>query len=456
MAVNAGARLDRLPVSSFHRRIFGLIGGGMFFDGFSIYLSAVVLGAMVKTGFSSLAQNAKFVSTTFMGMMLGSFVVGFIGDRFGRRFTYQSNLAIFGFGSLAAALAPTMGILILIQFIIGYGIGAENVVGYSTMAEFAPPATRGRWLGTMTVFLVTGLPVSALVGTLLIPRFTWRAMFVLGGLGALGVWYMRKSLPESPRWLESAGRSGEAEALLAAIEGEVAREHGELPPPAAAAAPKHSRALSSLVSGAILPRMIVGSFSLIVVNSLLYGFVTWLPTFFVQEGLSIARSFGYSMVMSLGAPVGAAIGAFTADAWGRKPTIVGGALGTIAVGSVFPFITNPALLMGAGFLLMIPIYMLVALLFAVYIPELFPTEVRLRAAGICNTFGRGAIIFTPFIVVALFRTHGVGGVLAFMIGLLAVEIAIVLALGVEPRKRRLEEIESEAGVAPVPAEARNR
>jgi putative MFS transporter len=107
-----------------------------------------------------------------------------------------------------------------------------------------------------------------------------------------------------------------------------------------------------------------------------------------------------------------------------------------------------------GFSLIVPIYVLVALLFAIYIPELFPTEVRLRASGICNTFGRGAIIFMPFVVVALFRSHGVGGVLAFMIALLVLQIVVVLTLGVEPKKRRLEEIESETA-APLPAEVRN-
>jgi putative MFS transporter len=128
---------------------------------------------------------------------------------------------------------------------------------------------------------------------------------------------------------------------------------------------------------------------------------------------------------------------------------------TILIGSFYPFIKNPAILMAVGFLLIIPIYILVALLFAIYIPELFPTEVRLRASGICNTFGRGAIIFTSFIVVALFKSHGVGGVLVFMSGLLIVEIVVVHTLGVEPKKRRLEEIESEATVTPFPAEVRN-
>lgn len=432
-----------------------LIGAGMFFDGFDIYLAGIVLGATVKSGFSTLAQNGYFVSVTFVGMMLGSFVTGFLGDRFGRRFTYQSNLAIFGFASIAAAFSPSMTVLILIQAVIGFGLGAENVVGYSTLTEFVPPQSRGKWLGFMTVFVVTGLPVAALLGRLIIPALGWRALFVLGGVGALVVWYLRKKLPESPRWLESVGRTEDAEVLLSTIEQEVARQRGTLPAPVFAPTAKYSRDLSSLLGPAILPRMILGSVSLVVVNSLLYGFVTWLPTFFVQQGLSIVKSFNYSLIMALGAPVGSAIGALTADSWGRKPTIVGASLLTILIGSFYPFITHAVTLMVVGVLLIIPIYVLVALLFAIYIPELFPTEVRLRASGICNTFGRGAIIFTPFIVVALFKSHGVGGVLVFMIGLLVVEILVVLALGVEPKKRRLEDIESEPAANPFPAEARN-
>jgi len=427
-----------------------LIGAGMFFDGFDIYVVATVLGATLKSGFSTMSQNAQFVSATFLGMMLGSFLTGFLGDKYGRRFTYQANLAIFGLASVAAAFAPTMGVLILLRFIIGVGLGAENVVGYSTLTEFIPPQARGKWLGGMSVFVVSGLPAAGIVGTLIIPRFGWRAMFMLGGLGALVVWYLRKALPESPRWLESVGRSEEANAILQAIEREFSGG-APLPPPASAAPLAHSRSLSSLLNSVHFPRMIVGCTTLIVINTLIYGFVTWLPTFFVQEGLSIANSFRYALVMSFGAPIGSAIGAFTADSWGRKPTIIGASLFTILVGSIYPFIRNPVILMITGFLLTVPIYVLVALLFAIYIPELFPTEVRLRASGICNTFGRGATIVTPFVVVALFKAYGVGGVLSLMIGLLFIQICVVLLFGIEPKKRRLEELESEATASPYPA-----
>jgi MFS transporter, putative metabolite:H+ symporter len=448
---NAGARLDRLPISSFHRRIMWLIGVGMFFDGFDIYVAATVLGATLRSGFSTIRQNAEFVSVTFLGMMVGSLLTGFLGDRYGRRFTYQANLAIFGIASIMAAFAPSMTALILLRFVMGAGLGAENVVGYATMTEFVPPQARGKWLGLISVFVVAGLPVTALLGTLIIPRFGWRIMFVLGGLGALVVWHLRKALPESPRWLESIGRTAEADRILQAIEQEVSLHHGPLKQPISSPPSTQSRGLSALLTPVLLPRMIVGATTLIAINTLIFGFITWLPTFFVQAGRSIASSLGYSLVMSLGAPLGSAIGAATADSWGRKPTILGASVLTIVIGSMYPFVSNPGMLMTVGFLLTIPIYVLVTLLFAIYIPELFPTELRMRASGICNTFGRGATILTPFIVVALFRSHGVGGVLVFMIALLIVQIVVVLIFGVEPKKRRLEEIEAEAAGAPQPA-----
>lgn len=442
MTVNAGARLDRLPMSGFHRRIMWLIGVGMFFDGFDIYVASTVLGATLKNGFSTLGENAVFVSLTFLGMMIGSLLTGFLGDRFGRRFTYQSNLLLFGIASLCAALAPNMTVLIACRFAMGIGLGAENVVGYSTLTEFAPPAHRGRLQGLMAVFVVSGLPVAGLVGLYLIPALSWRAMFVLGGIGALGVWYVRKSLPESPRWLETVGRDKEAEHILAKIESTVAAEQasGQLPPVVIRPSAPQSGRLSSLFTGSMLPRMIVGCVTLIVINTLLYGFVTWLPTFFVHQGFSIAKSFGFALVMSLGAPVGSAIGALTADRWGRKRTIIAASLAAMVFGSIYPFVTNDLMLQLVGLLLVIPIYVLVALLLAIYVPELFPTAVRLRASGICNTLGRGATIVTPFIVVALFGRYGVVGVLSMMVGLLAIQVVVVAWLGVEPTGQRLEDI----------------
>lgn len=450
MTVNAGARLDRLPMSGFHRRILWLIGIGMFFDGFDIYIASTVLGATVASKFSTLDQNALFVSMTFVGMTIGSLATGFLGDRFGRRFTYQVNLMVFGLASLAAALAPNMAVLIACRFVMGVGLGAENVVGYSTLTEFVPPRARGRMQGIMTVFVVMGLPVSALLGLVLVPVATWRVMFVIGGLGAIAVWYVRKALPESPRWLAATGRDAEAEALLSSIEAEVAAERGALPAVPAGDPPRFSRSLDSLLAPAMLRRLVLGCLLLIVINTLIYGFITWLPTFFVKQGMTVVKSFGFALVMSLGAPVGSAIGALSADRWGRRRVIVVASVLAIAVGAVYPFVADPALLMVCGVALVVPIYVLVALLFGIYVPELFPTEIRLRASGICNTFGRAATIGTPFLVVALFSRQGVTGVLALMIALLVLQIAAVAGWGIETRGRTLEDVAADAARRPLP------
>ena len=140
--VNAGGRLDRLPICSFHHRIFWLVGAGMLLDGYDLYVFTNVLPAAAQSGFSTALQNADFISKTFLGMTIGALVTGFLGDRYGRRFTYQINLLIFGAASLAAAFAPDMTALIWLRFIMGLGLGAEIVVGYSTLTEFVPPKSR--------------------------------------------------------------------------------------------------------------------------------------------------------------------------------------------------------------------------------------------------------------------------------------------------------------------------
>jgi putative MFS transporter len=148
-AVNAGARLDRLAISSFHYRIFWLVGAGMFFDGYDLYIAGGVLASAIQSKFSTVPQNLQFISLTFVGMTLGALITGFVGDKFGRRFTYQINLLIFGLAALAAAFAQDMTQLITCRFVQGLGLGAEIVVGYSTLTEFVPPKTRGRWLSMM-------------------------------------------------------------------------------------------------------------------------------------------------------------------------------------------------------------------------------------------------------------------------------------------------------------------
>jgi MFS transporter, putative metabolite:H+ symporter len=455
--VNAAGRLDRLPISPFHYRIFWLIGAGMFFDGYDLYVAGGVLASTIQSKFSTLPQNLQFISLTFVGMTLGSLITGFVGDRYGRRFTYQINLLIFGLASLAAAFAQDMNQLIACRFVQGLGLGAEIVVGYSTLTEFVPPKTRGRWLAFMAFLTVCGFPVTAILGYLIIPSFGWRPMFIIAGIGSLIVWYLRKNLPESPRWLESKGRTAEAEALMQSIEKEVAAT-ATLPPPSVPASVPQLTA-GSMLRPPILQRMVVGSWVLITINTLIFGFVIFLPQFFLRQGLTIANSLGYTVVLAGASLIGCALGAYTSDAIGRRWSIIGASVCTIVFGWIyarFNAASDPTIVLSIGFVLIVAIYVQTAILFGVYTPELFPTEIRLRANGICNTLGRGATVVSPFVVGWLLANYQLPGVVWLMIGLVVIQIVVVWAWGVEPARRPLEEVEQDAGPAggaPKPAAA---
>jgi len=168
--------------------------------------------------------------------------------------------------------------------------------------------------------------------------------------------------------------------------------------------------------------------------------VNCLPTFFGQQGISITRSLAYTMVLAIGSLVGCAIGAWSADYFGRKPTIIGASVLTIVAGAIYPYMKTPETLLSVGFVLIVGIYILTALLYGVYTSELFPTEVRLRANGLCNMLGRGATVVSPFIVLWLFKGYGVAGVIGLMIALLIIQIVVVAALGIETNRRGLESL----------------
>jgi putative MFS transporter len=443
--VNSGARLDALPMSSFHRRVLWLIGAGMFFDSFDIYLAGGVLGAMVKSGFSDIAHNASFISATFVGMAIGALLAGIVGDRLGRRFSYQLNLAIFGLASLAAAFVPSMAWLVPLRFVMGVGLGAEIIVGYATLTEFIPPSHRGGWSGLLSLITNSALFVSSLVGLLIIPTLGWQWMFAIGGIGALIVWYLRKSMPESPRWLESKGRTEEAEHLMAAIEAEALAGRAAPTAPRVVAAPVvEGGSILAVLKGELGIRTVVAATTTIGTSLVIYGFLQWIPTFFVREGHTVVSSLYFTTLMTLGGPVGALIGFAISDRIGRKRGIIVFSLVAFVIGAFYPVIGNDWLLAFVGFLLVSMIYLLVTLNIATYIPELFPTEYRLRGAGVANTISRIVSIGIPYMtvyVIGLGEDLGigaVGGVVAMALAALLVQALVVAWLGIETKQQPLE------------------
>ncbi|RXG99477.1 MFS transporter [Bradyrhizobium zhanjiangense] len=439
-SVNAGARLDRLPICGFHWRILALIGAGMFLDAFDIYLAGGVLGAVLKEGWSTLELNAAFVTATFIGMTVGAWFSGILGDRYGRRFSYQVNLALFGLASLAAALAPSMQALIAARLVIGIGLGAEIVVGYATLTEFVPASSRGRWIGILAVITNFSLFVSSMVGLWVIPSLGWRYMFGLVGVLAMIVWFLRKSMPESPRWLAANGRGDEAEAILARIEAEAANKVPLPPVSTVQRVEDEGGSVWRLFAPPYLGRTLLGSLLHIVVGFSLYGFIGWLPTFMVKGGHSVVSSLGYTTFMSLGGPIGSLIGLALADAIGRRPSIIGSSIAAATFGLAYPFMPDGAPLVVVGFLLVSAIYVMLATGFAMHVPELFPTRYRLRGTAICATAGRVTTALVQFVVIAIFAWKGLVGVLVTLAGILLFQAVVFMIFGFETKGRALEEV----------------
>lgn len=439
--VSAGARLDRLPMSRFHWKVLGLIGAGSALDAFDVYLAAGVSAAMVKQGFSTLGLNATFVSAGFFGMLIGAGFAGYLGDRFGRRSSYQINLALFGLTSIAAAFAPSIYWLIALRFLMGIGLGAELVVAAGTLCEFIPPAHRGRWTALLALIINSGLLFATAVGYVVIPALGWRWMFGIAGIGAVIVWIMRHSMPESPRWLESVGRLQDAERTVANIEREVLAQHGTLPPCARTQNLEvPQQPFSALLRRGMLGRTLTAALTVVAANVAVYGFVAWLPTFFVREGRDVVTSLGFTLLMSVGAPAGALLGFLCADRIGRSRGLVCFCLATIVLGFVYPHMVSSAWIAVVGFTLVTCIYTVVTLGLFSYVPELFPTALRLRGTGTAGVCGRLASMVTSYAAVLLFAQFGVIGVLAMVSSILLLLVIAILTLGVDANQYSLEAV----------------
>ena len=218
-----GRRLDNLPVGRVHRKIVVAIGLGLFFEVYEIFLSSTIATALkTEYGFGGTALEILMASS-FIGMFVGAAAFGRIADRIGRRNAFLVNLVWFSVWSIIGAIAPNPWMLVGARFMAGIGVGAEYPVADSYLSDVLPKADRGRlaaWTYTCSFLAVPVLGFLSLSmnGRSIFGFDGWRVLLVLGAVGALFVIYLRRGLPESPRWLASVGRTDEAEAAVRAFE----------------------------------------------------------------------------------------------------------------------------------------------------------------------------------------------------------------------------------------------
>ncbi len=217
----------------------------------------------------------------------------------------------------------------------------------------------------------------------------------------------------------------------------VEAQYADLPPPA----PRLVAPLTHEPVHGLPGRLALGSLVHIVLNVTTYGFVVWTPTFLAQHSMAINASLGQSALVSLGGPAGALVAVMLADRVGRRPAIISASLLGVVCGLTFAEASNVLLATGLGFVMFALLYFITSVAFAGYVPELFPTRIRMRSNGFCNTMGRLVSIGVPFAMVELYTDGGLIAVLSGISAVLLLQHAIVVGLsGIETRGRSLEEI----------------
>jgi len=299
-----------------------------------------------------------------------------------------------------------------------------------------PKEVRGRAFTVNQVVQFTAIPLVALISWLLVPRSPfgldgWRWVVWIGSVGAVFVWFIRRSIPESPRWLIARGHLSEAERVIANMEERVAEDlRAELP----AAVPEGSRKPSpprQVNFAQIFRPPYLGRTTMLMVFHLAqtigyYGFASWVPTLLVAAGIHTTASLQYSFIIAIFAPVGPLLAYGIADKFERKWQIVWSAICIGGFGLLFARQNQPGWLILLGVMVTCSNnWMSVA--FHAYQAELFPTPVRAQAVGFVYSWSRFSAIFTSLMIGFFLQHYGTRGVFALIA---AAMLTVMLAVGI--------------------------
>ncbi|SDM24139.1 MFS transporter [Allokutzneria albata] len=446
------ARLDRLPLSRPHHRLLFIGGLGYTFDGMDAAVVAFLLPSVQAEWGLSNAQLGLIGSATPFGFLFGAALAGILGDRFGRRWVMMGALAFYCAFTLLAAGAPNFEMFLVARVLAGMGTGAESAIIAPFLSEFVPPARRGWFVGALAGFFSFGFVGAALIGRFVVPTMDegWRWAQVLTALPVLMLLWWRRSLPESPRYLLANGRAEEAERVVAAFERETERATGAPLPPVAVSLSEESTvqaarkvglgsALRFLWSGPMARRTAITWLLWFVITFSYYGFFSWIPTLLVQQGITVTKSFEFSIVIYLAQVPGYFSAAWLGERLDRKNTIALYLAGSAVSAFWLSQMTDPVMIMVSGAVLSFFLNGTYAGLYS-YTPEVFPTWVRASGTGLSSAFGRVGSILAPSIIGFFAATWGFGGVFGMTTTVLAVGVAAVLVFGLSTAGKSLEEL----------------
>ncbi|HET7503020.1 MAG TPA: MFS transporter [Kofleriaceae bacterium] len=446
-------RIERVPFGRFHWRLLWMGGLGYTFDAMDGALIAFILPAVTALWSLSNEQTGVLGSSAMIGYLFGALFAGALGDLIGRRTVMMYALAIYCGATLIAALSPNWQFLFGWRVVASVGTGAESAIIAPFLAEFVQKKHRGRFVGSLSGFFSFGFVFAALLGYFVIraSHDGWRIVQVISALPIVMVLWWRRALPESPRWLVERGRSAEAAAEVERIEAEAIQRRGarlppiegvELPAVGVRSEGTLGRNLAALWSPSMRRTTVMLAILWVAITFSYYGFFTWIPSLLVKQGMTITKSFGYSIVIYLAQIPGYYSAALLSEKLDRKWTIVLYMVLGGAAAHLMSSAGSGASIMIAGFLLSFFMNGTYAGIYA-YTPELYPTAFRATGMGVASASGRIGGLSAPIVIGYAFARIGFSGVFLITTIVLAVGALAVGLLGIGTAGKSLEQITAE-------------
>ena len=363
-----------------------LAGGfGWMLDSFDVTLYAMVLASLMRDLGIGKSTGGLLGSLTLLASAAGGVIFGFVADRIGRSRSLSTSIVIYSVATAACGFASSVAMLAIFRVILGLGMGGEWTAGTALVAETWPAEHRGKALGLMQSTWAIGGMLAAGVAWAILPRWGWRGVFFVGVAPALMALWIQRRVPEPEIWKKHERAAGKAARVpLRVLWRKDIRWNG-------------------LLATAMNTFSMIGY----------WGLFTWIPAYFSLpvsqggQGLSIAETYSWLLIIGTGQWLGYVLFGFAADNFGRRRTYFTYLFVAAILAPAYGFVHRPVLLLVLG-----PV---VAFFgtghfsgFGAIASELFPTEIRGTAMGLSYNVGRGISAIAPFMIGKLANRFGLG------------------------------------------------